>query len=226
MQSLLKIHWMALHPVKVLSIVLGIVCSFSFIELAGRFGDVIPEDTHFVLRYFRVFEGLVQGEHFSLIALVTVGMCCVWVTIGGAATRRIALDILGGPHESFFQSIRYCLKWQLVFPSALAVACFYFILLARIHPWLMLFLLPTWLYAGLYYGALALENISLGEAAKKVHGKLRRLNVAFNLQARYLVSFALSTGFVYLVGLTYSLGIRIAFGHLSLGRISAPFAFL
>ncbi len=211
MRELFHIHWMALHPVKVLGIVLGIVLSFGAIEVVGQLANQLPPADEFpLLRHWSMFEQMVAHGRVDLIALIAAWMCLVWAVLGGAATRRMTLDVQGGARENFSRSLWYCCKWPLAFPSALAVGCFFFILLARPYPWLLLFLLPVWLYAGLYYGALTLENIRLSEAAAKVHSGLARWREALRLQFFYLISFGISTGVVYLLALGYALSIRLA----------------
>jgi hypothetical protein len=137
----------------------------------------------------------------------------------------MSLDVQGAAPESFARSLGYCFKWPLAFPSALAVCCFFFILLVRPYPWLLLFLLPTWLYAGLCYGALTREDIPLAEAVAKVHGGLARWREALRLQFSYLVSFGISTGIVYGLVLVYAAAVRLALGH-GKDLIFAPWSWL
>jgi hypothetical protein len=213
MKQLARIHWMALHPIKVLSILAGIILSFSSIELAGRWTNSVTNTEPIPLRYFTIFEALVANSQYFWLAAITVWMCVIWMTLGGAATRRMSLDLLGTRQENFLQSIRYCFKKSLLFPSALAVSCFYFILLARVFPLLLIILLPVWLYAGLCYGALTLENISLRRAVGRIHRELPRWPDLLRVQTSYLISFAISTGIVYAIAIAYSLMIRSFIGR-------------
>jgi hypothetical protein len=219
MNQLLKIHWMALHPIKVCSILAGIILSFGSIELAGRWTSPIFVNEPIPLRYFTIFETLVATNQYFWLATITVWMCFIWMTLGGAATRRMSLDLLDRRRESFLRSIVYCFKKSLLFPSALAVVCFYFILLARVYPWLLVLLLPVWLYAGLYYGALTLENISLPRAARRIHRKLRHWPELLKMETSYLISFAISTGVVYTIAIAYGLIVRFFVGQRGLAAM-------
>ena len=220
MKKLFNIHKLALHPLKVGSILLGVALSFSGVLLAGRFAGLPPFEGHPMMYPWLATEGLVFAGRFDLLVLVFAWLCFIWATLGGAATRRMSLDLLGGAGESFAASFVYCCKWPLAAPSALASLCFFYILMARLCPWLLLLLLPTWLYAGLLYGALTLEDISLGDAIRKVHGRLGDWPRALRLQMEYLVSFSLSTGSVYLLALAWAAGILFACGHLHAGSLA------
>jgi hypothetical protein len=213
-KKLFNIHKLALHPLKVGSILLGLALSFAGVLFAGRLAALPSSGGHPLAYPWLVTEALVRAGRFDLLALVFAWLCLVWATLGGAATRRMSLDLLGGAGESFAASFAYCCKWPLAVPSALASLCFFYILLARLCPWLLLLLLPTWLYAGLLYGALTLENVSLGNAIRKVHGRLGDWPRALRLQMEYLVSFSLSTGTVYLLSLAWAVAVLFTCGHL------------
>jgi len=207
--ELVRIHRMALHPTKVGSIFLGLCLSLLGFVVVERWLPASVSAGPLYERPFVIAETLVAGHRAGLFLVLFAWLCLVWATIGGAATRRIALDLLGGnPSErGIFSCLRFCLKPSLLFPAALASAVFFFIVLARIWPWLLVVVLPVWLYAGLLYGPLTLEDCSLGEGIARVHRGLVHWREGVRLQLRLLVGFAVSTSLVYILTAVYSVAV-------------------
>src|SRR6266850_1119184 len=145
---------------------------------------------------------LLAAGRFDLLAIIFAWWIFVWATLGGGVTRRMALAIGRAESEPLMESIRFCSRPALAFPSALASACLLLILLAPRSPGLLVPVLPVWLYAGFVYGALVTQRLSLREGLLAAHSRIRNGTAVLGRQVRLLASFAASTGLVYLAAAT------------------------
>jgi len=212
MKELLRIHRLALHPVKVFSIVLGIFLSLSSILLISRWSGIELAETPFLTRPSNALHALFLQQKFVALLSIAFFIALVWAILGGGVTRLMSQDVLEGRHQNLLVAMKFCCRWALFYPSSLASACFFILLLSPWQPWLLLGVLPLWLYAGFIYGALTSENISLKVALNRAHAKIRRWKIWLPLQLRFLIGFCLSTGVVYSLALLAAYGVHLALG--------------
>lgn len=208
MKELLRIHLLALGPLKVFAIVLGVLISLGCIPLIAKWAGIHPTGEISWLAEPSVYlRSLFLEKKIAPLLLIFLIMATVWAILGGGATRLMSQDILTGSHQDLVDAMKFCSRWALFFPSTLATACFFLILLAPWHPWLLLPVLPLWLYAGFIYGALTAEKITLKEALGKAHAKIRKWKIWIPLQFKFLLGFFLATGMVYslALGIAYTI---------------------
>jgi glyoxylase-like metal-dependent hydrolase (beta-lactamase superfamily II) len=218
-KELLRIHLLALHPMNVLGILLGIVLSLAPLGLCAR--NAQPELSW--PRALVALPALVADHCWSEIALLFVWWVAVWATLGGAVTRKMALAIKKARPERFSKSFLFCCRPALAMPSALASLCFVFILLAQSSLLFLIPVLPVWLYAGFVYGPLVTDRVGLKAAVASAHARIRNFRRLVELQLRFLSSFSVTTGAIYLAALLGSLALASILGR---ARAIFPIVFL
>jgi hypothetical protein len=207
--TLLRIHLLALRPLPVLVIAGSVAVSLVLVDgaagwagarLAPPSGAGLPWLASALVRQGLVLPAAVDaGGVVPLIGALVV-MTWWWAVIGGAITRVMALEVQGCPREPFAASLRFCNRGALALPSLLACSCFGMVLGASRWPWLLLPLLPVWLYAGFLYGAMTTGGmLGMGAAVREVAKRLRSWRRLARLQTVFLLGFATSTAVVYIV---------------------------
>ena len=206
--TLLRIHLLALRPFPVLVIAASVALSLAAVDGAAAWGHALPTaPTGAGLPWLWAalqWQGTMlptavrAGAWLPLLTALTL-MTWWWAVVGGAITRVMALAVQGQPRESFAASLRHCNHPALALPSVLACSCFGFVLGASAWPWLLIPLLPVWLYAGFLYGAMTTGVPGVGAAIREVAGRLRGWRRLMRLQAIFLLGFATSTTAVYAV---------------------------
>jgi hydroxyacylglutathione hydrolase len=207
-KELLRIHLLALHPTNVLGIVLGIALSLGPSALFAR-------SDRPGLPWLQALIGLpmlVAGRRWGQIGMLFGWWVVVWATLGGAVTRQMALSMSRADPEPFWKSLRFCCRPALAFPSALASLCFFFLLLSQRSLLFLVPILPVWLYAGFVYGPLVTERVPLSTALAIAHSRIHNFRRLMRLQARFLFSFSLTTGLIYLAALLGSLALAGVLG--------------
>lgn len=199
--ALMRIHVLAAHPFKVLVIAMSIAASLAVLLGAAESAGIDAYDG--IDHAVEAVPTLVRSGAVLPLAIAMAVLTAWWAVVGGAITRRMALDILGQPQETFATSMRQCCRWPLAVPSLLATGCFLLILSARAWPWLLIPVLPIWLYAGFLYGAMTIESHGLRRAFAETNRRLRQWRRLLSLQAFFLVGFAVSTGMVYALAATW-----------------------
>jgi hypothetical protein len=189
----LRVHILALHPANVLSILAGIAASLVAVGLAARMARLsLP-----LWRSLIAVPDLLNAGRLDLLAGTFAWLTFVWATLGGGVTRRMALANHGAEPEPMWESILFCSRPELAFPSALASICFFLILFSPLSLSLLIPVLPLWLYAGFIYGALVTARVSLRTALTTAHARIREGSAALGRQLRLLRSFVISTVVVY-----------------------------
>jgi len=196
--DVVRVHGLAFHPTNVVGILCGVAASLGALGLAARLADPsLPFWSSFIAA-----PAVLSAGRFDLLAIIFAWWIFVWATLGGGVTRRMALAIGRAESEPLMESIRFCSRPALAFPSALASACLLLILLAPGSPGLLVPVLPVWLYAGFVYGALVTQRLSLRDGLLAAHSRIRNGTAVLGRQVRLLASFAASTGLVYLAAAT------------------------
>jgi hydroxyacylglutathione hydrolase len=192
-REILRVHVLALHPANVLTILAGVAASLGAIA-------VVSQAARLPVSWWRSFIAVPELLHigrFDLLASAFAWLTLVWATLGGGVTRRMSLAIQGAEPESLWDSILFCCRPALAFPSALASVCLFLILSSPLSLLLLIPVLPLWLYAGFLYGALVTARVGLRKGLMTAHARIRRGADAFRRQLRLIGSFAISTLFVY-----------------------------
>lgn len=194
--ELLRIHVLAARPLPVLVIAGSIVLSAILLLAAARMAGMPPgNDTADMLL---AGPRLVQ-QHPGWLAVLLACWMWWWAVIGGAVTRLMGLAVIGAPAEPLLTSLRICMAPSLFAPSLLACACLLAVACAGTWPWLLLFVPPVWLTAGLLYGAICLDRLPLGHALRILAERAAEPKRMAIRQALFLGGFAVSTAIIYAV---------------------------
>jgi len=142
---------------------------------------------------------LIRQEAWAVLAGVLTGWVLWWSVIGGAITRRMALVIEGSGMESWWASLRWCLRPGLLVPSLLASLCLLAVAVVAAWPWYILAMPVVWLIAGVLYAGLCLPPGRLDTALHELMMLARNPVPFLRRQVVFLLGFAVSTGLVYLM---------------------------
>jgi len=198
---LLRIHLLAGRMESVLVIAGSILLSALGLMLA------VPGDHGMSWSDLSAAAGhLVDDRSWLRLGLVVAGWTWWWAVLGGAITRRMALAIIAAPPESWSESLRWCARPGLLAPSALASASLLMVALAPRWPWLLVGMPVVWLVAGILYAGVCLPPGRLDRALLALGQIARRPGPFLRRQALFLLGFAVSTGFVYLLAGLWCLG--------------------
>lgn len=194
--ELLRVHVLAsrLEPVAVIagSILLS---AGLLLAIARRTG--LPDDS-LASQLAGAAPWIIAQGHWAALAVLLTAWTMWWSVVGGAITRRMGLALAGVPAEPWTASLRWCLRPAMLVPSGLASLCLLAVAVAARWPLLLIAMPPTWLVAGVLYGALCHDPAPLPAALREVARLAARPGPFLRRQGIFLLGFAASTGTVYL----------------------------
>lgn len=194
--ELLRIHLLAGRAESVLVIAGSIGISAVILGLAAHgmsWSSLLPTSLA------DAAPSMIVGEAWGSLAVVLTAWIWWWSVIGGAITRRMALAIIGDAPEPWMASLRWCMRPAMLVPSALASLCLLALAVAATWPWFLLALPPVWLIAGVLYAGLCLPPGRLDIALTELLALAKNPLPFIRRQFLFLLSFAVSTGLVYLM---------------------------
>jgi hydroxyacylglutathione hydrolase len=193
MQAMARIHLLAANPRNAYTIVLGIVLSILSIYFSAAGFNLNFEN----LNPFAFVQTLVDQGKWGTLATSLIPITLIWATLGAAITRQMALDVAGTKNENFWKALEFCFRPALLAPSFLASLCFLIMFSVRPLPLALIIILPIWLFAGFLYSLLCAEKISLNKSLEKIKSVKSKIPLLIKTQLRFLISFGISTSFVY-----------------------------